>query len=277
MKIRICSTGPFLICILLASGLIFTEKYLPNNEVNYFAIPRIIHITGKAEKKTSITVLSWTNLNPLWTVRWYSDVDVGIYVKDHFPQFKEVMARLGGVSRYDFFRYLVIYREGGLYADADVECLVPIDEWSSKSELNWSKHRFVAGMECNGCNDIGLQVTQYCFLASPGHPILRHTLSQVAANAYKNGSFFERFGKYNRVMHKSVTPLSDGVIGWILTKGYHPMDITPHGTAGDVSILPWWFMGPFAQGDAPPKPLRLAPRNVAFIRHTFEGSWVGRD
>jgi hypothetical protein len=34
------------------------------------------------------------------------------------------------VERADFFRYLVILRHGGMYADTDVECMMPIDTWS---------------------------------------------------------------------------------------------------------------------------------------------------
>ena len=33
------------------------------------------------------------------------------------------------VERADFFRYLVILRHGGMYADSDVECMMPIEDW----------------------------------------------------------------------------------------------------------------------------------------------------
>lgn len=33
------------------------------------------------------------------------------------------------VERADVFRYLVLWKEGGYYADANVECMKPIDEW----------------------------------------------------------------------------------------------------------------------------------------------------
>lgn len=34
------------------------------------------------------------------------------------------------VERADFFRYLVVLRYGGLYADTDVQCMSPIHTWS---------------------------------------------------------------------------------------------------------------------------------------------------
>ena len=32
-------------------------------------------------------------------------------------------------QRRDIFRYLVLWKEGGYFADANVECLKPIDDW----------------------------------------------------------------------------------------------------------------------------------------------------
>jgi mannosyltransferase OCH1-like enzyme len=39
------------------------------------------------------------------------------------------------VERADFFRYLVILRHGGMYADSDVECMMPIEQWKDVCAL----------------------------------------------------------------------------------------------------------------------------------------------
>jgi mannosyltransferase OCH1-like enzyme len=34
------------------------------------------------------------------------------------------------VERADFFRYLIVLKYGGLYADTDVQCMSPVDRWA---------------------------------------------------------------------------------------------------------------------------------------------------
>jgi len=46
------------------------------------------------------------------------------------------------VLRSDFWRYLVLAVEGGVYADTDVECMKPVEEWGL--EIEWEGIPFVA-------------------------------------------------------------------------------------------------------------------------------------
>lgn len=172
----------------------------------------------------------------------------------------------------------MLYTFGGLWVDNDAELKVPIAEWIKHSELNWNKHRFVTGMECNGCNDINLQAIQYAFMSVPKHPILYDLITQIAVNAYKKQSFFEHFGHLNKVIHKTGPGVfTDAIIGYIIQNGYKPSDITPHGIAGDVYVMPWWLWGYMKQGDdVPSKPNDTSLPATPFIIHKFAASWVGK-
>jgi mannosyltransferase OCH1-like enzyme len=49
-------------------------------------------------------------------------------VRREFPEYLEAYRRLAkGVERADFFRYMVVLRHGGVYADLDTECVRPLD------------------------------------------------------------------------------------------------------------------------------------------------------
>lgn len=89
------------------------------------------------------------------------------------------------ILRMDFFRYLILFAKGGIYADIDTYPLQPIPNWIpenvSPDELgliiavevetnnkNWAKtyHR-------------RLQFGQFVIQAKPGHPILREIISKI--------------------------------------------------------------------------------------------------
>lgn len=74
-------------------------------------------------------------LNPAWECRFYSDATCITWITDHCPQLTAVYhAYRTGIHRADFFRMLVLYYEGGVYADIDIECLRPLDELLSRLE-----------------------------------------------------------------------------------------------------------------------------------------------
>ena len=74
---------------------------------------------------------SWRLMNPEYTIKYYSGVDCIEYLRRHFGEkhvtmFDTIKAYAG---KCDFFRYCVLYREGGWYSDWKQTCLEPIDSW----------------------------------------------------------------------------------------------------------------------------------------------------
>lgn len=77
---------------------------------------------------------SWKIRNPGIEYLFYDDAACRRLVECDFPQYLACYDGLPyPVQRADFFRYLVVYRFGGLYADIDMECLQPFDCFFSLS------------------------------------------------------------------------------------------------------------------------------------------------
>jgi mannosyltransferase OCH1-like enzyme len=74
---------------------------------------------------------SWHTMNPLYVVKYYSGSDCERYLLRHFGKlhtdaFRRIQAYSG---KCDFFRYCVLFNEGGYYTDWKQVCLKPIDEY----------------------------------------------------------------------------------------------------------------------------------------------------
>ncbi|KAI9332393.1 hypothetical protein BDR26DRAFT_806481, partial [Obelidium mucronatum] len=74
---------------------------------------------------------SWTNLNPAHIQLILDDAAGDAFVKSHFA--KSVVDAYQKlplvVQRADMIRYLMLYEFGGVYADMDTQCLLPVEEW----------------------------------------------------------------------------------------------------------------------------------------------------
>ncbi|KFM25216.1 Inositol phosphoceramide mannosyltransferase 3 [Auxenochlorella protothecoides] len=72
---------------------------------------------------------SWQVLNPRHAYRLWDAADVEALVAAHYPALLPAWRALPhAVERADLGRYLVVHRHGGVYADADVAALQPMDE-----------------------------------------------------------------------------------------------------------------------------------------------------
>ena len=66
-------------------------------------------------------VSSMRLLNPDFEYLFFDDQDVSKFINNDFPQYRSVFdAFKFPIQRYDFFRYLAVYRYGGFYFDLDV-------------------------------------------------------------------------------------------------------------------------------------------------------------
>jgi hypothetical protein len=99
-------------------------------------IPRIIHQTWRvptAHPALNYCMESFQFMNPDWEWRFYTDEDCVRWVSERCPEMlKAYNAYQTGIHRADFFRILVLFFDGGVYADIDVECLRPLDELISR-------------------------------------------------------------------------------------------------------------------------------------------------
>jgi hypothetical protein len=112
-------------------------------------------------------------LHPSFEYVFFDDTRVKQFVGEEFPQYRDAFDSFRfPIQKYDFFRYLAIYRYGGFYLDLDVllaealtpllsrECVFPFEELTSSKYFS---ERF----------QMDWQIGNYAFGAAPGHPFLR--------------------------------------------------------------------------------------------------------
>lgn len=153
-------------------------------------IPCVIHQTWKTAQLDGVKLASqqsFTSLNPECQYKLWTDVDVEAFMHHNHPDVMRGMWQLLlPVERADFFRYAVVFKEGGLYADVDIECMKPIREWGL-----WHEARLVVAYEYErpiteeerqvmGNDYTRLQeIEQFVFAAERGHPALHRAMQKV--------------------------------------------------------------------------------------------------
>ena len=139
-------------------------------------IPKIIIQTGKNSQLPALLQAAVTNiklLHPDFEYRFFDDEQVEKFFKEEFPEYRETIKSFRyKIQKYDFFRYLAVYRYGGFYFDLDVLLatnLSPLLNYGcvfSFEDLNMSWYlRRRYGMDW--------AVGNYAFGATPGHPFLK--------------------------------------------------------------------------------------------------------
>ena len=111
-------------------------------------------------------------LHPGFDYEFFDDARVESFIQECFPEHWQIYHSFRfPIQKYDFFRYLVVYRLGGFYLDLDVflvkdltpllpfQCVFAFEELSGIQYL-W--RRF----------SLDWQVGNYAFGAAPGHPFL---------------------------------------------------------------------------------------------------------
>jgi mannosyltransferase OCH1-like enzyme len=72
---------------------------------------------------------TWARYHADWHYALFDDDDIDAYVEQHYPEFARTLWQRypRGIQRADLIRYLFLFREGGLYADLDFECLKNVE------------------------------------------------------------------------------------------------------------------------------------------------------
>lgn len=160
-------------------------------------IPRIIHQTYYSKKlpqEFQENVNNLINRNPNWEYRFYDDKDIIDFISSNYePVVLQYFNRINpkyGAARSDLFRYLLLYKVGGVYLDIKSNINQPIDD------IILSTDRFLLAHWCNeegqGREGFGLwkelkeipegEFQQWHIISSAGHPFLRAVILSVLNN-----------------------------------------------------------------------------------------------
>jgi len=117
------------------AGFLFIKEKLTgrvSGKDNRIKIPKIIHqiyfdMSGVPEHLSEISQ-TWKEKHPAWEYRFWNQKAVEQFMESGFPDLLPLYRSFPfNVQRWDFVRYLILYRYGGLYVDMDYECLDPLD------------------------------------------------------------------------------------------------------------------------------------------------------
>lgn len=163
------------------------------------AIPKIIHQTYKSQtlpQEIEPIVAQLKALNPTWEYRFYTDDDILNYIKTHFDEkiltAYQKINPIYGTARADLFRYLVLYREGGVYLDIKSTCIYPLDDvikdddvfvtahWQNDKGQRWEN----AGIH-QTLTKLGLsygEYQQWFIVCKKNSPIMKAVIDDVVHN-----------------------------------------------------------------------------------------------
>lgn len=151
---------------------------------SYRAIPRHIWQTSRSlplSDRANVTVSSWIDKNPTWKHMIATDDDVEAFFRTKFPpNVFEAFSKLPlGVMKADTFRLAVVYYYGGVYADVDTECVLPIDEWVGPAQIEGCTA--IVAMESYN------SFANWAFAAAPRHPVFKRALDRVVEKVEQDG------------------------------------------------------------------------------------------
>lgn len=143
----------------------------------------------------------WAFKNPGFVHELFNDDTAITIIKYLFhlvPEIEETYLRLPEVIlRMDFFRYLILYAKGGVYADIDTFPLQPIPNWIpdnvSPNELGMIFSIETDSNSPNWKEEVHrrLQFGQFLIQAKPGHPILREVIARIVETTAQKSRLME--------------------------------------------------------------------------------------
>ena len=150
----------------------------------FMTIPRIIHQTWKSDRLPPLFRIyqeTWRRRHPGWEYRFYDDAACRRIVESHFP---DLLALYDGcphpVQRADIFRYLIVAREGGLYADMDMECLRNLEALleGQKAVFGVEDRLYPRRTQQLG-HRYAERIANFIFAAEANHPVFQKVIEKL--------------------------------------------------------------------------------------------------
>lgn len=163
-------------------------------------IPKIIHQTYSSSVLPDELESIARDLrlrNPDWEYRFYDEKARSSFIlKNYDSEVYSIYNSINpsyGAARADLFRYLVLYKEGGVYLDIKSSCLVPLSDLIDENDeffiSNWPNLKgeefYGAGLlkELKGLEHGEYQ--QWYIISKPNSPFLEAVIDKVLSNIKK--------------------------------------------------------------------------------------------
>jgi mannosyltransferase OCH1-like enzyme len=188
-------------------------------------IPKIIHQTWKNKQipdEWNHAVESCKKINSHYKYILWTDETMKNFVKKEYPEFYNIYKKYKyDIQRCDAFRYLVLYKYGGIYLDMDIVCLKKLD--------SFLKYDIVLAKSSN----ISSSYTNAFFMVKPNHPFIKYCIDMLPE--YINS--YSYFGKHLHVMNSTGPVFLTNMINkYDLTKITKYYVLTNNEYAGDCNV-----------------------------------------
>ena len=170
---------------------------MTNTFSEFHDIPKIIHQSYLRTALTDVlerNIAEIKNINPGWTYRFYDDADCRDFIEGNYgPQLVDAYNQINpiyGAARADLFRYMVIYKTGGVWLDIKSTMTKPLDatlkagdvfilsQWQNKmgeAHQGWGLHRELRALP-------GGEFQQWHIISAPRNPFIKAVLQLVFEN-----------------------------------------------------------------------------------------------
>ncbi|KAH7463171.1 hypothetical protein KRP22_013719 [Phytophthora ramorum] len=120
---------------------------------------------------------SWVHFHPSWTYVFWTDEDNLQLFESRYPQYLHIAKAVQKVALADMARYALLHSVGGLYIDADFECLQPFDSLHQENKLFLSTEPFAHSVLLEDTNSAAL--CNALMASAPGHPFWLRVLDNI--------------------------------------------------------------------------------------------------
>jgi len=118
--------------------------------------------------------------NPDYKYFFYDDNDIEEFVRDNYST--DILTAYNmlqiGAAKADFWRYLILYKKGGIYLDLDSCINKPLDSFLREDD------GALITRERNA--EYNKSFVQWCLFFKKGHPVLEKTIDYVAKKILEN-------------------------------------------------------------------------------------------
>lgn len=229
-------------------------------------IPLVIHqiwsnVREPLPENLSYLSNSWKNDYPNWEYILWDDEKINCFIDKFYPMYKIFFnSFLYDIQRWDFIRYLILLKIGGMYVDIDYQSLVPLNDLIENLTCCFAEEEIinVSGKEISYFNNA-------LMCSIPDHPFLQRIIDNILSMDYC---------KLNSLPKNVCVLNSTGP--WMLTKLYQKLS---ESEKKDIFLIPKKYVTPFSVNQA-----RMIIRGYenaeleslikdAYAIHYFLGSW----
>lgn len=173
-------------------------------------IPKTIHqiLIGAPQVAPCIAdnIARLRALNPGWKHVLHGEADIQAHIRHHHGP--DVLAAynsinpLYGAARADYFRYLLMLQEGGVYLDVKSGCSRPLDSFlRDDDELllsRWNNQpgQTFAGWGAHVDDGVPNELQSWHIICRPGHPLMQAAVDAVTRNIQTYSMRTQGVGKF---------------------------------------------------------------------------------